>query len=94
MSFGMRSLRRPLAVAAVSSMALALPVVSGSVAGAADPDQLNSFGRMFPTLQGFTPSDQSLTNLVQTQRDKGLTQLDNDGVPAGFTYLGNSSTTI
>jgi Animal haem peroxidase len=88
MSFGMRSLRRPLAVAAVTSLAVSLPVVGGSVAGAADPDQQSSFGRMFPGLAGFTPSDQSLTNLVQTQRDKGLTQLDNDGVPAGFTYLG------
>ena len=37
---------------------------------------------------GFTPTDQALTDLVQTQRDKGLAQLDNEGVPAGFTYLG------
>ena len=39
-------------------------------------------------VQGFTPTDQALTDLVQTQRDKGLDQLDNEGVPAGFTYLG------
>ena len=25
---------------------------------------------------------------MQTQEDKGLAQLDNEGVPAGFTYLG------
>ena len=58
------------------------------MAGAVDPGQQSSFGRMFPTLDPFRPSDQSLTKLVQTQRDKGLTQLDNKGVPAGFTYLG------
>ncbi|HEU5454473.1 MAG TPA: peroxidase family protein, partial [Nocardioides sp.] len=29
-----------------------------------------------------------MTDLVQTQRDKGQTRLDNAGVPAGFTYLG------
>ena len=57
------------------------------MAGAVDPGQQSSFGRMFPTLDPFRPSDQSLTKLVQTQRDKGLTQLDNKGVPAGFTYL-------
>jgi hypothetical protein len=58
------------------------------MAGAVDPNQQSSFGRMFPTLDGFTPSDQSLTNLVQTQRDPGEDTLDNEGVPAGFTYLG------
>jgi Animal haem peroxidase len=81
-----RLFRRPLAAAAVTSIALSL--VGASMAGAVDPKQQSSFGRMFPTLDGFTPSDQSLTALVQTQRDKGLTQLDNVGVPAGFTYLG------
>jgi hypothetical protein len=90
-----RSFRRPLAAAAVTSIALSL--VGASMAGAVDPSQQSSFGRMFPTLdadparpgfQGFTPTDQALTDLVQTQRDKGLAQLDNDGVPAGFTYLG------
>ncbi len=89
------SLRRPLAVAAVTSVALSL--LGASVAGAVDPSQQSSFGRMFPTLdadpvepgfQGFRGSDQDLTDLVQTQEDKGLAQLDNDGVPAGFTYLG------
>jgi hypothetical protein len=81
-----RSFRRPLAAAAVTSIALSL--LGASVAGAVDPNQQSSFGRMFPTLDPFRPSDQSLTKLVQTQRDKGLTQLDNKGVPAGFTYLG------
>ena len=90
-----RSFRRPLAAAAVTSIALSL--VGASMAGAVDPSKQSSFGRMFPTLdadpgragfQGFTPTDQALTDLVQTQEDKGLAQLDNDGVPAGFTYLG------
>ena len=90
-----RNFRRPLAAAAVTSIALSL--LGASVAGAVDPNQQSSFGRMFPTLdadpgragfQGFTPTDQALTDLVQTQEDKGLAQLDNDGVPAGFTYLG------
>lgn len=78
--------RRPLAAAAVTSIALSL--LGASMAGAVDPSQQSSFGRMFPTLDPFRPSDESLTKLVQTQRDKGLTQLDNKGVPAGFTYLG------
>ncbi len=86
MSKRTRSFRRPLAAAAVTSIALSL--VGASMAGAVDPNQQSSFGRMFPTLDGFTPSDQSLTKLVQTQRDKGQTRLDNVGVPAGFTYLG------
>ena len=81
-----RSFRRPLAAAAVTSIALSL--VGASIAGAVDPSQQSSFGRMFPTLDPFRPSDQSLTKLVQTQEDKGLAQLDNKGVPAGFTYLG------
>jgi hypothetical protein len=78
--------RRPLAVAAVTSVALSL--LGASVAGAADQDQQSSFGRMFPTQTGFVPTDESLTKLVQTQRDEGLDELDNLGVPAGFTYLG------
>ncbi len=86
MQKGTRSFRRPLAAAAVTSIALSL--LGASVAGAVDPDQQSSFGRMFPTLDGFTPTDQSLTKLVQTQRDKGQTRMDNTGVPAGFTYLG------
>jgi len=84
-----RLFRRPLAAAAVTSIALSL--VGASMAGAVDPDQQSSFGRMFPLeggLDGFTPTDQSLTKLVQTQRDKGQTRMDNVGVPAGFTYLG------
>jgi hypothetical protein len=84
----MRALRRPLTVVAAASVALALPVVGGSVASAVDPDQQSSFGRMFPKLEGFTPSDESLTGLVQTQLDAGDDALDNEGVPAGFTYLG------
>ncbi|HEX5860300.1 MAG TPA: peroxidase family protein [Nocardioides sp.] len=86
MASRVKSFRRPLAAAAVTSIAMSL--VGASMAGAVDPSQQSSFGRMFPTLDPFRPSDQSLTNLVQTQRDKGLAQLDNDGVPAGFTYLG------
>ncbi|HET8960992.1 hypothetical protein, partial [Nocardioides sp.] len=81
-----RIFRRPLAVAAVTSIALSL--VGASLAGAVDPGQQSSFGRMFPGQDPFRPSDDSLTKLVQTQRDKGQTQLDNQGVPAGFTYLG------
>jgi hypothetical protein len=80
----MRALRRPLAVAAVASLALGMPVAANAV----DPDQQSHFGRMFPLLQGFSPSDESLTALVQTQLDAGKDQLNNDGVPAGFTYLG------
>jgi hypothetical protein len=96
---GTRSFRRPLAAAAVTSIALSL--VGASMAGAVDPDQQSSFGRMFPTLdadpgqagfQGFTPTDKALTDLVQTQRDAGIEEgpgeLDNEGTPAGFTYLG------
>jgi hypothetical protein len=83
-----RGLRRPLTLLAVAAMAVSVPVVEGSLAAAVSADQQSSFGRMFPGLEGFTPSDQSLTNLVQTQRDKGLTRHDNQGVPAGFTYLG------
>ncbi len=86
MHLGTRAIRRPLAAAAVTSIALSL--VGASMAGAVDPGQQSSFGRMFPTLDPFRPSDQSLTKLVQTQEDKGLAQLDNKGVPAGFTYLG------
>jgi hypothetical protein len=86
MSRNTRNFRRPLAAAAVTSIALSL--VGASMAGAVDQNQQSSFGRMFPTLDPFRPSDQSLTKLVQTQRDKGQTQLDNKGVPAGFTYLG------
>jgi hypothetical protein len=90
-------LRRPLTAVAVTSAALSMSLVGGTLAEAVDEKKQSSFGRMFPTLdadpgragfQGFTPSDQALTDLVQTQRDKGLTQLDNAGVPAGFTYLG------
>ena len=81
-----RIFRRPLAAAAVTSIALSL--VGASLAGAVDPGQQSSFGRMFPGQDPFRPSDDSLTKLVQTQRDKGLAQLDNKGVPAGFTYLG------
>ncbi len=86
MSKGARTFRRPLAAAAVASIALSL--VGASMAVAVDQNQQSSFGRMFPRLEGFTPSDQSLTNLVQTQRDAGKARLDNVGVPAGFTYLG------
>jgi len=87
--------RRSLAVAAVTSVAVSLLGASG--AGAVDPSQQSSFGRMFKTLdadpavagfQGFRASDESLTRLVQTQRDKGNPPKDNPGVPAGFTYLG------
>jgi hypothetical protein len=87
--------RRPLAAAAVTSIALSL--VGASMAGAVDPKQQSDFGRMFPTIdadpgragfQGFTPSDESLTKLVQTQLDPGRDKLNNPGVPAGFTYLG------
>jgi hypothetical protein len=86
MSKSKNPFRRPLAIAAVTSVAMSL--LGASVAGAVDPAQQSSFGRMFPTLDGFTPTDQSLTKLVQTQRDKGQTRMDNTGVPAGFTYLG------
>ncbi len=86
MSRRTRTFRRPLAAAAVTSIALSL--VGASMAVAVDPDKQSSFGRMFPKLEGFTPSDQSLTDLVQTQRDPGRARLDNAGVPAGFTYLG------
>jgi hypothetical protein len=94
----LRIFRRPLTTAAaVTSVALSLSLVGGTFAGAVDPNQQSSFGRMFPTLdadpnrtgfQGFTPTDQALTDLVQTQRDPGEDELDNTGVPAGFTYLG------
>jgi heme peroxidase len=88
MNFRVGSLRRPLAVAAVTSLAVALPVVSGSTAGAVDPDQQSSFGRMFPGLEGFTPSNQSLVALAGTQLDAGKDQLNIASTPSGFTYFG------
>jgi hypothetical protein len=97
MKTSLKSIGRPLTVLGVTTAALTMSLVGGELAGAVDPKKQSSFGRMFPTLdadpgragfQGFTPTDQALTDLVQTQRDKGLAQLDNTGVPAGFTYLG------
>lgn len=84
MSKTMRKLRGPLAVVAVSALALGMPIA----AEAADPDQQSSFGRMFPGLQGFTPSDQSLIALAATQLDAGKAQLDIAGTPSGSTYFG------
>jgi hypothetical protein len=88
MKSSLKSFCRPLTVIGVTTAALTMSLVGGELAGAVDPKKQSSFGRMFPTLDGFTPSDQALTDLVQTQRDKGQTQLDNVGTPAGFTYLG------
>ena len=89
MSKTMRKLRGPLAVVAVSALALGMPIA----AEAADPDQQSSFGRMFPGLQGFTPSDQSLIALAATQLDAGKAQLENVRVlRRGPPTSGSSST--
>jgi hypothetical protein len=93
---GTRSFRRPLAAAAVTSIALSL--VGASTAGAVDPNQQSSFGRMFPLsadVQAFTPPNDQLVTLAGTMLDPGAPEdeeapdeFDNDGVPAGFTYFG------
>jgi Animal haem peroxidase len=88
MSNSMRILRRPLAAAAVSAVAVGMPMVMVPVAEAVDPDQQSKFGRMFPGLEGFTPSDQSLVTLAGTMRDEGRDQLDIPSTPSGFTYFG------
>ena len=88
MSRTLRLWRRPLAVAAVASLALSLPAVASARDDDNKSQRLSSFGRMFPRLEGFVPSDQALTDLVQTQLDPGADELDNEGVPAGFTYFG------
>jgi hypothetical protein len=88
MSRTLRLWRRPLAVAAVASLALSLPAVASARDDDNKSQRLSSFGRMFPKLDGFVPSDQALTDLVQTQLDPGADELDNEGVPAGFTYFG------
>jgi hypothetical protein len=82
MSSTMGLWRRPLAVAALASVAFAVPVTAGAA------DAQSRFGRLFPSLEAFSPSDESLTALVQTQLDHGNDSLNNEGVPAGFTYLG------
>jgi hypothetical protein len=84
----LRWLRRPLAVAAVASLALSLPAVASARDDDNKSERLSSFGRMFPKLKGFVPTDEALTALVQTQLDPGADELDNEGVPAGFTYFG------
>jgi Animal haem peroxidase len=88
MSKTMRMLRGPLAVAAVSALALGMPMAAEAV----DPDQQSSFGRMFPLKKGvvdpFTPSNESLVKLAGTQLDAGKDQLNIAGTPSGFTYFG------
>ncbi len=48
------------------------------------------FGRMFPALRPFVPSEESLTELGEAMSDDGTEDAlgDNVKVPAGYTYLG------
>jgi len=48
------------------------------------------FGKMFPDLEPFRPSDDALDELGRGMRegDPGDPRLDNSGIPAGITYLG------
>jgi hypothetical protein len=52
--------------------------------------EAGKFGRMFPKLPSFTPSQQSLTELGEAMNDPSPNTADGDNlnVPAGFTYLG------
>jgi Animal haem peroxidase len=87
MSKSMRMWRRPLAVAAVSALALGLPVAAGAV----DANQQSRFGRMFPGLAvpvEDAPSNESLVRLAGSMLDAGKAQLDIAGTPSGFTYFG------
>jgi Animal haem peroxidase len=77
-----------------TACALALPAAATAAsgkgkAGTAGASTQSSFGRMFPKLDAFPVlPNQVLADLVQTQRDDGSDEFDNEGVPAGFTYLG------
>ncbi|HEU5455581.1 MAG TPA: hypothetical protein VFU85_07835, partial [Nocardioides sp.] len=74
--------------------------MGASMAGAVDPNQQSKFGRMFPLsggVQAFTPPNGQLVHLAGTMLDPGPPaeeaegvedELDNEGVPAGFTYFG------
>ena len=52
--------------------------------------ETGKFGRMFPKLPSFIPSQQSLTELGDAMNDPSPNTPDGDNlnVPAGFTYLG------
>jgi hypothetical protein len=87
MSKSMRMWRRPLAVAAVSALALGMPVAADAV----DANQQSFFGRMFPGLAvpvEEAPSNESLVRLAGTMLDAGKDQLNIAGTPSGFTYFG------
>ncbi len=71
------------------------------MAGAVDPNKQSSFGRMFPTLdadpgragfQGFTPTDQALTDLVQTQGTRAWPSSTTTVCRPGSPTWGSSST--
>ncbi len=56
------------------------------VAEAADT---NKFGRMFPQLPAFvSPTPEELTDLSLCMQDPNAVEQNNDGITAGFTYLG------
>lgn len=58
-------------------------------AGAGAAEQPSQFGRLFPNLPAFTdPTIQQLADLVQTERDPGTDDFNNDTMPSGFTYFG------
>lgn len=48
----------------------------------------SSFGRMFPTLPAFSPSDQALVKLAASIPGRPNVNPNNGTIPAGFTYVG------
>jgi hypothetical protein len=87
MSKSMRMVRRPLAVAAVSALALGMPVAAEAV----NPNQQSFFGRMFPDRAvpvEEAPSNASLVKLAGSMLDPGKDQLNIASTPSGFTYFG------
>ncbi|HVZ22645.1 MAG TPA: heme peroxidase family protein [Vicinamibacterales bacterium] len=75
-----RATRRMLFVSAAAVLLSLAPVAA---------KQNTDFGRMFPDLPPFQPDDQLLVGLAAAMQDANLAVNDNpDGVPSGFTYLG------
>ena len=72
---------RRVVTTVVVAMILALATIGA--------EQSTDFGRMFPDLPAFQPSDQLLVDLALAMKDPNVPVNDSpDGTPSGFTYLG------